>query len=96
MPEASGETLLFDINGLFRWLLNPVSLASVLPNGISADLDHILVTGESAGGWLAMQSPWIHASMDKVCAVILHYPMRKYHTYCASTVSQIAYADLIS
>lgn len=86
MPEATGETLLFDVNGLFQWLLHPDSLASVLPDGITADLDHILVTGESAGGWLAMQSPWTAHSKDSVCAVILHYPMRKYRDstkYCS-------------
>ena len=73
MPEANGQDILSDVRDLFKWLLTPSNLAAHLPEGIEPDLDHILVTGESAGGWMALQSAFVEP--EKIVAVISHYPM---------------------
>lgn len=82
MPEASGLDILQDVHSFFTWLLAPENLQSHLPGEISPDLNNILVTGESAGGWLAIQSAF-HAP-NSIKAVIAHYPMLdlrdKYYT----------------
>ena len=75
MPEANGLDILQDVADLFSWLKSPSNLASYLPQGVKADVDHVLVTGESAGGWLALQSALLPASKQMISAVISHYPM---------------------
>ena len=75
MPEASGVDILQDVRDFYNWLATPHNLSSYLPEGVSADLDNILVTGESAGGWLALQSSLLPASREKIAAVISQYPM---------------------
>lgn len=75
MPEANGMEILEDVRDFYNWLGNPNNLASYFPEGISADLDHLLVTGESAGGWLALQSALLPSSRERISAVISHYPM---------------------
>lgn len=75
MPEATGLDILQDVRDFYNWLATPNNLSSYLPKGVSADTDNILVTGESAGGWLALQSALLPASRAKISAVISHYPM---------------------
>ena len=75
MPEANGLDILHDVRNFYNWLATPDNLANKLPQGVSADIDHILVTGESAGGWLALQSALLPTSRKMVSAVISHYPM---------------------
>jgi acetyl esterase/lipase len=75
MPEANGADILQDVRDFYNWLATPHNLDQYLPDGVSADVDNILVTGESAGGWLALQSSLLPASRKKVSAVISHYPM---------------------
>lgn len=75
MPEASGLDILDDVRDFYNWLAKPDSLKTYLPEGVSADVDNILATGESAGGWLALQSAMLPASRQQVKAVIAHYPM---------------------
>ena len=75
MPEANGLDILQDVRDLYNWLATPNNLSSHLPDGVSANLDNILVTGESAGGLLALQSALLPASKEKIAAVISHYPM---------------------
>lgn len=72
MPEANGTDILADMRDFFNWLQSP-SFSSSLPEGISVDLDHLLITGESAGGWLALQSG-LHIP-QLTSAVIMDYPM---------------------
>lgn len=73
MPEAKGLDILDDVNSFFTWLLEPGNLQACLPDDVTPDLDDILATGESAGGWLALQSGF--DKPDNVKAVIAHYPM---------------------
>lgn len=73
IPESTGLEILDDVHSLFAWLLDPNNLVPCLPEGVTLDLDNILTTGESAGGWLALQSGF-HAPA-RVKAVIAHYPM---------------------
>ncbi|QIW96716.1 hypothetical protein AMS68_002234 [Peltaster fructicola] len=73
LPEATGVDILEDAKDLYAWLLKPGNLAQYLPHGVEPDLKHILVTGESAGGWLALQSGF--QIPQSVAAVIAHYPM---------------------
>jgi acetyl esterase/lipase len=75
MPEASGLDILQDVRDFYNWLATPKNLSSYLPDGVSVDLDNVLVTGESAGGWLALQSSLLPASREKIAAVISQYPM---------------------
>ncbi|WPH04172.1 Hypothetical protein R9X50_00706000 [Acrodontium crateriforme] len=74
LPEANGLEILEDVKDFFAWLFQTQSpLYSLLPEGVSVDLDHLLVDGESAGGWLAVQSALLHPG--QISAVIAHYPM---------------------
>jgi acetyl esterase/lipase len=75
MPEANGLDILQDIRDFYNWLATPNNLDAFLPDGVSADLENMLVTGESAGGWLALQSALLPASRKRIAAVISHYPM---------------------
>lgn len=75
MPEANGLDILQDVRDFYNWLATPNNLDNYLPDGVSASLNRILVTGESAGGWLALQSALLPASREKIAGVISHYPM---------------------
>lgn len=77
LPEARGIDILSDVASLWSWVF--ASLHSLVlrrdplgtPTGV--DLGRILVTGESAGGWLALQSAFAHPA--RVCAVLGVFPM---------------------
>lgn len=73
MPEATGLDIRSDVHSFLDWLFDPANLHPHLLDGLTPDLDSILVTGESAGGWLALQSG-LHAP-ERIKAVIAHYPM---------------------
>ncbi|KAK5112007.1 hypothetical protein LTR62_004541 [Meristemomyces frigidus] len=73
LPEANGADILEDLRTFYAWLLEPGNLASHLPEGVEADMENLLVTGESAGGWLAWQSA-LH-QRSRTAAVIMHYPV---------------------
>ena len=75
IPEANGLDILQDVRDFFSWLTTPNILNKYLPDGVSADLGNILVTGESAGGWLALQSALLPESRKVISAVISRYPM---------------------
>ncbi len=75
LPEANALDILQDIRDLFDWIATPNNLEAHLPPGIAPDLDHLLVTGESAGGWLALQAALLPAPRRKISAVIARYPM---------------------
>lgn len=55
LPECTGLDILADVADFFAWLPKSLS-AHVSSHNIQPDLTHVLVTGESAGGWLAIQS----------------------------------------
>ena len=75
LPEATGLDILQDVRDFYSWLFTTGNLASHFSSGIDPDLDHLLVTGESAGGWLAVQSSLLPAPRERISAVISHYPM---------------------
>ncbi|KAK3623898.1 hypothetical protein LTR56_021354 [Elasticomyces elasticus] len=73
VPEASGAEILEDVKDFYSWLATPGNLARQLPAGIEADLDNLLVTGESAGGYLSFMSATL--GLPAIKAVVMHYPM---------------------
>lgn len=75
MPEANGLDIQSDVRDLFKWLVKTDNLDACLPAGVKADVDNMLVTGESAGGWLALHSSYLPENRQRVRAVIAHYPM---------------------
>ena len=75
MPDASGLDILDDVENFYSWLATPDNLAGHLPDGIIPDVGNVLVTGESAGGWLALQSALLSEPRRSISAVIAQYPM---------------------
>jgi acetyl esterase/lipase len=73
MPEGKGVDILDDMKDLWAWVLRPGNIAAKLPEGVEVDLENVLVSGESAGGYLAWQSGRLFPDVTK--AVIAHYPM---------------------
>ncbi|PYI16617.1 alpha/beta-hydrolase [Aspergillus violaceofuscus CBS 115571] len=76
LPEASGQDILDDMEDFWRWLHSDQFMQSVAKAGRSylvPDLDQLLVLGESAGGYLAIQLAISHPS--EIRAVIGAYPM---------------------
>lgn len=75
LPEATGLDVLTDIRSFLAWLLDDGDdgLRPLLPATITPDLGNVLVSGESAGGWLALQSGFCRP--EAIGAVIAHYPM---------------------
>jgi acetyl esterase/lipase len=75
IPEVSGVDILQDVRDFYNWLATPRNVDSLLPKDVTVDIDNVLVTGESAGGWLSLQSALLPASRERISAVISHYPM---------------------
>lgn len=75
MPEANGLEILDDISDFWKWLKTDLNthVKSVKPD-VTADLNHVLVAGESAGGYLAIQSA-ITQPTGTIKAVLPTYPM---------------------
>ncbi|THY37012.1 alpha/beta-hydrolase, partial [Aureobasidium pullulans] len=77
LPESPGLDILSDLHNFYTWL--HTSLSSFLISSFSdshptSDLSNILITGESAGGYMAIQSSLLGETKG-VKAVIAHYPM---------------------
>lgn len=70
---SSALDILQDVQDFFVWLFEG-DFQTHLPTGLCANLDNVLVSGESAGGWLAIQSGFI-VGPSKIKAVIAQYPM---------------------
>ena len=75
MPEATGADILADMSDLWKWIDSDLQTfisqkATVAPQ---IDLAHVLVVGDSAGGWLIMQSA-ITQPAGSIKAVIGLYP----------------------
>ncbi|KAF2161852.1 hypothetical protein M409DRAFT_27908 [Zasmidium cellare ATCC 36951] len=73
LPSSNGLDILSDAEDFYTWLFSPNTLTAHLPAGILPDLTSVLVTGESAGGWHALQAGLLHPS--RITAIIAHYPM---------------------
>jgi acetyl esterase/lipase len=77
LPESSGLDIISDLHNFYTWL--HTNLASFLSTSFPSqtptpDLSKILITGESAGGYMAVQSVLLGETKG-VKAVIAHYPM---------------------
>ncbi|OMP85220.1 hypothetical protein BK809_0003888 [Diplodia seriata] len=77
LPEASGLDILSDISSLWSWLFTSLHAYLLLKDPLNTpcgvDLGQIMVSGESAGGWLAIQSALMHPNRIKVILGI--FPM---------------------
>jgi acetyl esterase/lipase len=77
LPESNGADILQDIADFWKWFRNdlPTFVASVAPD-VQLDYEHLLLSGESAGGFIALlssiqrQKHGIHPR-----AVLVEYPM---------------------
>jgi len=77
LPESVGLDILSDLHHFYNWLhTNLTSFLTVSFSDASPtpDLTDILVTGESAGGYIAIQSTLL-GEIKGVKAIIAHYPM---------------------
>ena len=77
LPESSGLDILSDLHNFYGWLHNHLAsfvAISFSQQAVAPDLSNILITGESAGGYMAVQSILLGETKG-VKAVIAHYPM---------------------
>ncbi|KAH7030066.1 Alpha/Beta hydrolase protein [Macrophomina phaseolina] len=77
LPEACGLDILADISSLWTWLFTSLHTYILLRDPIYSycgiDMKRIMVSGESAGGWLALQSAFMHPGQIK--AILGIFPM---------------------
>ncbi|KAG9648890.1 alpha/beta-hydrolase, partial [Aureobasidium melanogenum] len=86
LPESSGLDILTDLHNFYAWLhghLASFVTASFPGQASTPDLSNILVTGESAGGYMAVQSVLLGETKGTK-AVIAHYPMIDLKDACYS------------
>ena len=84
LPGVKGLEILSDVRDLFSWMRTSLNthLDGISP-GVQADIDQVLVAGESAGGYLAIQSALLEGAFVK--AVVAGYPMLDYESEFFST-----------
>lgn len=76
IPEATGTDILADVSDLWKWVHSDLQ-SFVLHTAVAApqiEFAHTLVVGDSAGGWLAIQSALTQPA-GSIKAVICHCPM---------------------
>ncbi|KAJ5634229.1 hypothetical protein N7528_002071 [Penicillium herquei] len=81
LPESTGMDILSDIDSFWLWLSDnlELELTALYPNlNLRPDLDRILLTGDSAGGFCVMQSLLRHPALN-IKAAIAAYPMVDFH-----------------
>jgi acetyl esterase/lipase len=73
LPEASGSEILEDVKDFWEWVYKslPTFVAEKWP-GLTLDLDRTAALGESAGGYLALQSAFLFPSAN-IKAVMAQY-----------------------
>jgi acetyl esterase/lipase len=73
-PEATGLEILSDIRDLLTWVENDLAgYLKSIGSDATPDLERVLVYGESAGGYLAIQAGLMRS--DLVKAIVACYPM---------------------
>lgn len=88
LPESNGHDIMSDIRDAWNWIENDLSAyLKKIGSDITPDYEKILAYGESAGGYLAIQSGLMKP--DLVKAVIAAYPM----TYLDSPYYTVATTD---
>ncbi|ETS77693.1 hypothetical protein PFICI_09755 [Pestalotiopsis fici W106-1] len=81
LPEANGIDVIEDLKAFWAWFRDGEPqryLDSLGRTPLSLDTNHLLLVGESAGGYLALQSVLLHMSRPQ--AMILLYPMIDMHS----------------
>jgi acetyl esterase/lipase len=74
MPESNGLEILSDIQDFWIWIQNDLAqYLKAIGSDITPDYEKVLAYGESAGGYLAIQSALTRP--DLVKAVVAAYPM---------------------
>lgn len=78
IPESTGGDVLDDIQDFWTWLHSPSfpsSLRAARPDlTFSPDADRIAAVGESAGGYLCLQSAFLFNAQARIKAVMATYP----------------------
>lgn len=76
VPEHSGAEILEDLADFWTWLLHGglTSYLAAQNIDVECDFDHILASGDSAGGYLALMSGLTQAR-GTIKAVLAQYPM---------------------
>jgi acetyl esterase/lipase len=75
-PEASGADILEDLADFWSWF-NDKSVDKYLASqdvNVALDYEHLLVSGESAGGYMALQSGLTRPE-GEIKAILAQYPM---------------------
>lgn len=73
LPESNGLDILEDLKDFWTWVRRDLSgYLQSIGSAAEPDLEHILAYGESAGGYLALQTA---LTVPEVKAVIAAYPM---------------------
>ncbi|KAF3003226.1 hypothetical protein E8E13_009906 [Curvularia kusanoi] len=77
IPESNGTDILEDIKDLWIWIDARLAayIRTIVP-GVEIDLDKLLVSGDSSGGWHALHSVF-ELSEGRIKALLLLYPMTK-------------------
>ena len=76
MPEHTGHEILDDVDSICNWIKpNLHKLITKRLQYVKVDLSRIMVTGDSAGGYLALYASFKHADTLLPQAVYLRYPM---------------------
>ncbi|KAF3010842.1 hypothetical protein E8E13_008872 [Curvularia kusanoi] len=77
IPEHSGADILSDLADFWNWLKSDDGLTSYLASqalDIGLDFDHVMASGESAGGYMALMSGLLQPK-GSIRAVLAQYPM---------------------
>jgi len=76
MPEATGADILADIHDFWRWVTSAPFASAVAARwpGLSVDTSRTAATGESAGGYLALQSAFQFQGEARLRIVLAQYP----------------------
>ena len=78
LPESNGQALLDDIADLFDWIHRDLQSLLNAHGPAKVDLDHLMVVGESAGGYMGMQAALQRPNEVRIVAT--QYPMLDLHS----------------
>ena len=85
LPEANGTDILEDVADFWQWLRSDLQTELTKLDGkLEADLGKVLVAGESAGGYLSIQSGMLQPP-GSIQTVIAQYPVLDYDSEFFST-----------
>ena len=75
-PEHTGAEILEDLADFWRWLQDGGLISYLASQNVDVELDfdHILASGDSAGGYLALMSGLLQPK-GSIKAILAQYPM---------------------